>query len=102
MSTKKSGTRTMPKDFQELVSRIKRSETFDQEVLRADIADQISCLMKVQGVSNAELARRLKTSRAYITKILQGNANFTTDNLVQIARALDCRYTLMLLPKRVW
>ena len=102
MSTKKIGARRMGKDFKELVSRIKDSERYDQEVLRSDISDQISYLMDAQDISKAELARRLRKSRAYVTKILQGNANFTLDTLVQIGRALGCKYVPLFVPVNMW
>lgn len=89
-------------NFQDFVQTIKRSEAYDKEVARAEISDQISRLMTVQKVSRAQLASKLGKSRAYVTKILQGNANFTIDSLVQIARALGCRYTPVLLPTTLW
>jgi transcriptional regulator with XRE-family HTH domain len=49
--------------------------------------------------AKAELARRLKTSRAYITKLLQGSANFTLESLVKVARALDCSVSVTMRPK---
>lgn len=45
-------------------------------------------LMDEQGVSRAELARRLGTSRAYVTKLLGGNANFTLETMTKVAMAL--------------
>lgn len=102
MSVTKKEMRTTPKNFQDLVGRIKREERFDQEALRAQISDQISCLMTAQGVSRAEMAKRLRTSRAYVTKILQGNANFTGDSLVQIARVLGCKYVPVFVPVNEW
>lgn len=102
MLTKKSGAKTLGKKFDELVRQIKETERYDQEALRSDIADQIASLMKVQQVNNAELARRLNKSRAYVTKILQGNANFTLDSLVQIARALGAKYIPTFIPLNEW
>jgi transcriptional regulator with XRE-family HTH domain len=92
----------MNKSLEELLPQIQDSERYDQEALRSDISDQILCLMKAQGVTKTELARRLSTSKAYVTKILQGNANFTLDTLVQIARALGCRYVARLAPLDIW
>jgi plasmid maintenance system antidote protein VapI len=45
-------------------------------------------LMEEQKVSRAELARRLGTSRAYVTKLLGGNANFTLQTMTKVAMAL--------------
>jgi transcriptional regulator with XRE-family HTH domain len=89
-------------DFKDFVRSVKRSESYDKEVARAEISDQIDRLMSLQKVSRSELASRLGKSRAYVTKILQGNVNFTIDSMVQIARALNCRYTPVLLPKTLW
>lgn len=48
----------------------------------------IGRLMDEQGVSRAELARRLGTSRAYVTKLLGGNANFTLETMSKVSMAL--------------
>jgi transcriptional regulator with XRE-family HTH domain len=88
----KTEAKTMVGNFQELVNRIKGTETFDKEVARGEVSDLIDSLMKQEDVKKAELARRLGKSRAYVTKILQGNANFTLDTLVQIARALGYKF----------
>ena len=101
MSTKRAA-KAMNKSLQDVLPQIKDSEQYDREVLRSDISDQIVCLMEAQGISKAELARRLKTSKAYVTKILQGNANFTLDTLVQISRALGCKYMARIVPLDVW
>ncbi|MCB1234477.1 MAG: helix-turn-helix transcriptional regulator [Verrucomicrobiae bacterium] len=47
--------------------------------------------MKEQEVTKSELARRIGTSPAYVTKILRGETNFTLDTMVKIAHALNCR-----------
>jgi transcriptional regulator with XRE-family HTH domain len=102
MSTKKATSKAMVNNLQTLLDRIKGSETYDKEVARDQISEQIHLAMKRERVSNAELAKRLGKSRAYVTKILQGNANFTTDTLVQIAGALGYRYMPILMPKIIW
>jgi transcriptional regulator with XRE-family HTH domain len=48
-------------------------------------------LMEEQKVSRAELARRLGTSRAYVTKLLGGNANFTLQTMAKVAMALGAQ-----------
>lgn len=54
-----------------------------------DFTEDICRLMREKKVSKAELARRLGTSRAYVTKLLGGNANFTLSTMVKVAMALD-------------
>ncbi len=99
MSTRKADTKTMGNDLQTALERLRESETYDKEAVRDEISEQIHLVMTREGVKPAELARRLGKSRAYITKILQGNANFTIDSLVQIARALGYRYAPVFLPR---
>jgi antitoxin component HigA of HigAB toxin-antitoxin module len=48
-------------------------------------------LMEEQKVSRAELARRLGSSRAYVTKLLGGNANFTLQTMVKVAMAFGAQ-----------
>lgn len=54
-----------------------------------EFSDELSQWMEEKKVSRAELARRIGTSRAYITKLLGGNANFTLLTMVKLAMALD-------------
>jgi plasmid maintenance system antidote protein VapI len=46
-------------------------------------------LMEEKNVSRAELARRIGSSRAYITRLLGGGTNFTLHTMVKLAMALD-------------
>ena len=45
--------------------------------------------MKELGVNKTELAKRLKVSRPYITKALQGDINFTFGTAIRFAQALE-------------
>jgi transcriptional regulator with XRE-family HTH domain len=44
--------------------------------------------MERQGITNSVLAERIGTSKAYITKVFGGNANFTLQTMVKLSRAL--------------
>ena len=61
------------------------------EGLKIGILEEIVYNMKVKNISRADLARKLGTSRPYITRMLRANVNFTLKSLVQIARALNIR-----------
>ena len=54
-----------------------------------DFTEDLFRLMEQQGVSKAELARRIDSSPAYVTKVLRGNTNFTIESMVRLVRALD-------------
>jgi transcriptional regulator with XRE-family HTH domain len=54
-----------------------------------EFTEDLCRTMKEKRVSRAELARRIGSSRAYITKLLGGGANFTLLTMVKLAMALD-------------
>src|SRR3954452_17305088 len=54
-----------------------------------EFTEDLDRLMKEKKVSRAELARRIGSSRAYITKLMSGGANFTLQTMVKLAMALD-------------
>ncbi|MBA3320112.1 MAG: helix-turn-helix transcriptional regulator [Pyrinomonadaceae bacterium] len=86
--------------FANLFKRFEQSDAYHIDGAKLEISEQIYLAMEQQGVSNAELARRLGKSRAYITKVLQGNVNFTIESLVKIARALDHKFDFHFAPER--
>jgi AraC-like DNA-binding protein len=68
----------------------------EQEVL---LLEEIIKQMESKKIDRAELARRLGTSRAYVTKLFRTNTNFTLRSMVQIARAIDSCVSIHLTPK---
>lgn len=85
--------------FADLLQRAEQSDVFHIDRLKLEISERIYAAMKQHGTSNAELARRLGKSRAYVTKLLRGTTNFTLESLVRIGRALSCEVEFELLPK---
>ena len=59
----------------------------------------IRALMESQGVSKAELARRVGKSRAYVTQSLGGDRNMTLSTLARFADALNADATVDLKPR---
>jgi transcriptional regulator with XRE-family HTH domain len=83
----------------QMAAEITDSELYDIESARFLISAAIAALMHAQGINKAALAARLGTSRAYVTKMLQGNGNFTIETLVKIARALKMKFRPVFEPK---
>lgn len=70
-----------------------------------DFTRELSALMTQHSISAAELARRVGVSRPYVTKILQGGANWTLETLTKFALAFNCVPRLHLAPQEastVW
>lgn len=91
--------KTTSEQFSDLLQRAEQSDAFQIDRLKLEISERIYATMKQQRTSNAELARRLGKSRAYVTKLLRGTTNFTLESLVRIGRALSCEVEFELLPK---
>ncbi|MCP3958330.1 MAG: helix-turn-helix transcriptional regulator [bacterium] len=90
----------------------KKPETFDDLYRQAKahddywIADAVQAftervfqLMEEQKSTRSELARRLGTTPAYVTKILRGNANFTLASMVKLARVFGTDLRIELTPR---
>lgn len=58
--------------------------------------DDVLRHMKAMGISQVELARRLESSAAFVSKVLRGNGNLTVATLLKIGKALGVRVSLRL------
>ncbi len=76
--------------FHDLLTRAQQGNAYWTERAILDFTEDLSRTMQEHNVSRAELARRIGSSQAYVTKILGGNANFTLASMTKLARALDC------------
>ena len=65
-----------------------------------EFTEDLCRIMKEKRVSRAELARRIGTSRAHVTQLLGGGANFTLLTMVKLAMALDSAVHIHLSDKR--
>lgn len=59
------------------------------EALKLDIAYKLDQALISQLTSRTELARKVGTSPAWITKVLRGDVNLTIETMVKLADALD-------------
>jgi ParB-like chromosome segregation protein Spo0J len=57
-------------------------------------------LVEAGNLSRADLARRLGTSPAYITKVFRGDVNFTIESMVKLARAAGGMLHIHVAPER--
>jgi len=74
--------------YRRFFERARASPEYWHEGAVMEFIMDLGRFMEEQKVSRAELARRIGTSRAYITKLLGGNANFTLMTMVKLAMAL--------------
>jgi transcriptional regulator with XRE-family HTH domain len=72
---------------------------WELESLLLDVNEGLWAAMQARGVSRSDLADRLGTSRAYVTKLLDGQENMTLKTLVRVANALDMKVATKLVPR---
>lgn len=77
------------KSFAQIFADARKRDSFWVEGAIIEFTADLERLMKRQGITNTELAERIGTSTAYITKVFRGNANFTLQTMVKLSRALD-------------
>ena len=71
---------------------------FVYERLLLDVNERIVSVMERAGVKKADLAERLGTSRAYVSRLLGGPENVTLRTLVRVAMALESRVEVNVRP----
>lgn len=74
--------------------KIRQRDSYWVERVKIDFAEELGRLMERRGINRAELAQRIGTSAAYISKALRGDTNFTIESMVKLVRALDGRLEL--------
>ncbi len=82
------------KTFSSLLARAKERDSYWTARAVHEFTEDLCRLMEQRGVTKAELAKRLGSSPAYVTKALQGNTNFTIESMVRLTRALDGKISL--------
>ncbi len=84
--------------FQEMVAEAQATPEFWAEGAILEFTEALWARMEEEKVSRAELARRLGTSKAYVTKVLGGNANFTLHSLAKLAFAVGGKVRISIEP----
>ena len=87
--------------FKQLFAEAQRMPEYWEEGAILDFTEALYIAMEEQGVTRAELARRLGTSQTYITRVLGGHANFTLKSMSKLALALGLQLEVGLGPQRL-
>ena len=85
--------------------RIPRSEDFDLEVeveaATSRLTELVSKTMDEQGISRAELARRLGVTPPHVTQFLRGERNITLRTVVEALFKMNKRLDIVVIPRDV-
>ncbi|MCC6142820.1 MAG: helix-turn-helix transcriptional regulator [Candidatus Hydrogenedentes bacterium] len=80
------------------IAALERDPAFVADCLKGQLVEHILQAMEAQHLSKSDLAKRLHTSRQYVTRVLNEKANFTVDSIAEIACALGMGVRLELRP----
>jgi antitoxin component HigA of HigAB toxin-antitoxin module len=75
---------TAEERFNKLHEDAQKRASYHIEAAKVELSEQIYIAMEDNGVTEAELARRIGSSRAYVNKVLQGSTNFTIESFFNI------------------
>lgn len=89
------------KSFKTLIETSKQRNSFWFETAKLDFSVELNRMFKRCGMTQAELANRIDSSPAYITKIFRGDTNFTIETMVKLARAVDGELQIQITPKNI-
>lgn len=82
--------------FEDLYRDAERHDDYWAAQASLAFTEDVCALMEEKDISRTELASRLGTSPAYVTKLLRGDTNFTLATLVKVARALGAELEVRL------
>ncbi len=85
--------------FKEKFQEFRDDADFYTEELILDLTEQIVAIMRNEGINRTELAKRLNVSKAFITKILNGNPNLTLRTMASLAKSLGCNINIDICPE---
>lgn len=86
----------MTSSFSDFFDGLGETSGYLAEKLSVAFLAELNTQMKSLDVSNAELARRMDVSPAYITKVFRGPSNLSVETLAKLAKAVDCEVHLHL------
>lgn len=74
--------------YRQLIERVASTVEYKVDVAALRFVEEVVRCMRERGVNQAELARQLGHSEAYVSKVLRGDTNFTLATMVKIAEVL--------------
>lgn len=85
--------------FDDLLETYQDDLAFRTEAAILEFNEKIVAHMTENGISRVELSRRLGVTKAFVTKMLNGNPNLTIKTMMSVADALGCELNLDVYPK---
>lgn len=88
-------------DFREFLAEQGLLDEAETSALKQAVSLKFSRLLKEKKMTKAEMAARMRTSRAAVDRLLDaGNASITLNTLSKAARAVDAKIKIELVPAK--
>jgi transcriptional regulator with XRE-family HTH domain len=85
--------------FKNQIGALENTPTYKAEVLQLKISEKILELLEHRKMTRADLAKELKCSLPYVSKLINGSENMTIKKMVEIAISLKCDLDIKIVPK---
>jgi transcriptional regulator with XRE-family HTH domain len=89
------------RSFRGLSEEAQKHPGFHKELAILEFTEELWRIMQEEGVTATELGRRIGSSQAYISRVLNGGANFTLGSMTKLAMALGKELKMHLAPARM-
>lgn len=89
---------SISKRFANALQQARKSPTYWIERTKLSFSVSLEQRRKACGLTYSELAQRLETSPAYVTKIFRGDSNLTIETMVKLAQATNSELEIQLVP----
>lgn len=79
----------------------KKTDAYWVESAKLDFAMALEKQIRLAGLSYANLAKKIGTSAAYISKVFRGDTNMTIETMVKLSRASGARLNIEIVNEAV-
>ena len=79
----------------------KKTDAYWVESAKLDFAMALEKQIRLAGLSYANLAKKIGTSAAYISKVFRGDTNMTIETMVKLSRASGARLNIEIVSETV-
>lgn len=79
----------------------KKTDAYWVESAKLDFAMALEKQIRLAGLSYANLAKKIGTSAAYISKVFRGDTNMTIETMVKLSRATGARLNIEIVSESV-
>lgn len=87
------------RSFEDLWAEIGESDSYYEQEAILDFSIELHALMVKRNLTKKDIAQRLGVSPAYVTKVFKGEANFTIGSMVRLAKSLNGKLQLHVVPE---